>query len=208
MEETVADVGAEVKGEEAPALVVYMAWTKEAEEEGKTLLSAFKERMDVRYAGCSESYVETAAVVTQKTALAPVDTREGLFVTSFAQGVAMAANRCPGIRAVVCRTEEEAVFAREHYLANHLVLEPGAVLHAAEIASAFFSTPHGCADKAKQRAAMVDVFGGASWQGFLVPPGSKEAEEGGGGAADAPKKGWRRKKKVKGKARLAGGRRV
>jgi ribose 5-phosphate isomerase B len=47
----------------------------------------------------------------------------GILVCRTGAGMAIVANRYKGIRAVVCRTEEDASLAREHNDANVLVLE-------------------------------------------------------------------------------------
>jgi len=49
--------------------------------------------------------------------------RVGVLACRSGAGMAIVANRFPGVRAVVCRTVEDACLAREHNDANVLVLE-------------------------------------------------------------------------------------
>jgi ribose 5-phosphate isomerase B len=69
--------------------------------------------------------------------------RYGILVCGTGIGISMAANKLPGVRAAVCRTEYEARMARAHNDANVLCLGErvtGAGLGAA-IVEAFLATP-------------------------------------------------------------------
>jgi ribose 5-phosphate isomerase B len=69
--------------------------------------------------------------------------RFGLLVCGTGIGISMAANKLPGVRAALCRTEYEARMARAHNDANVLCLGErvtGAGL-AAAIVEAFLATP-------------------------------------------------------------------
>jgi ribose 5-phosphate isomerase B len=78
----------------------------------------------------------TAAVTSGRAAL-------GLLVCGTGTGMSIAANKVPGVRAALCRSEFEARMARAHNDANVLCLGQrvtGAGL-ALEIARAFLATP-------------------------------------------------------------------
>ncbi len=69
----------------------------------------------------------------------------GVLLCRTGGGIAIAANRFLGVRAVVCRTEEDVVHAREHNNANVLVLEGDHVLasQAQDFVQLFLQTPFG-----------------------------------------------------------------
>lgn len=69
--------------------------------------------------------------------------RVGVLLCRTGAGMAIVANRFPGVRAVVCRTEADARLAREHNDANVLVLEGDHVTPetARELFLTFVGTP-------------------------------------------------------------------
>lgn len=81
----------------------------------------------------------------------------GVLVCGAGIGMAMAANRYPGVRAANCLTQEMAALAREHNDANVLCLG-GRLLHSAEakkILWTFLDTPFG-GGRHQRRVAKMD----------------------------------------------------
>jgi ribose 5-phosphate isomerase B len=105
----------------------------------------------------SVDYPDYAVQVAE--AVAAGRARAGILVCGTGIGISMAANKMPGIRAAVCRTEYEARMARAHNDANVLCLGDrvtGLGLGAA-IVEVFLSTPFEGGRHAR-RVAKVDAL--------------------------------------------------
>lgn len=80
--------------------------------------------VDVEDVGChskeSVDYTDYAAEVASRVAMGP--DYEGILICTTGNGMAMAANRFPNVRAALCLNAEMAVMARHHNNANVLVL--------------------------------------------------------------------------------------
>lgn len=133
-----------------------------AKEDLKPVLAAFG--ADVVDLGANSDapcdYPEIAARVARGVAAG--EAPRGVLVCGSGQGMAIAANRVPGVRAALCPDVEWARLARAHNDANVLVLAarmtpPGRI---AEIVRAFFETPFEGGRHAR-RVAAIDAEAGA-----------------------------------------------
>ena len=77
----------------------------------------------------------------------------GIFLCRSGAGVAIVANKVKDVRAVVARTKEEAVHAREHNDANVIALSSDSLTgeEARDIVSAFLATPFSGEDRHMRR---------------------------------------------------------
>jgi len=77
----------------------------------------------------------------------------GIFLCRSGAGVAIVANKVKGVRAVVARTKEEAIHAREHNDANAIALSSDTLSgeEARDIVSAFLTTPFNGEDRHLRR---------------------------------------------------------
>ena len=77
----------------------------------------------------------------------------GIFLCRSGAGVAIVANKVKDVRAVVARTKEEAVHAREHNDANVIALSSDTITgeEARDIVSAFLATPFSGEDRHMRR---------------------------------------------------------
>lgn len=96
-----------------------------------------------------DDYPQYAAQVAKQVSAANTTTQDptswGVLICRSGAGMAIAANRFSAVRAVVCRTVEDVVHAREHNNANIIVLEGDAVQYndAQTLITRFFTTNFG-----------------------------------------------------------------
>lgn len=99
----------------------------------------------------ADDYPDFVYPAAQKIA-ADLDAR-GVFFCRSGAGVAIVANKVKGVRAVVARTKEEAVHAREHNDANVIAISSDSLLaeEARDIVTAFLSTSFSGEDRHMRR---------------------------------------------------------
>src|SRR5690606_19425926 len=87
----------------------------------------------------------------------------GLLLCRTGGGMAIVANRFPFVRAVVCRTKDDVIHAREHNNANVLVLEGEyiSVDEAKEFIRTFLATPFG---EGRHTRRVVEIEKGQSFE--------------------------------------------
>ena len=107
----------------------------------------------------SVDYPDFARAVSE--AVAAGRAKAGILVCGTGIGMSMAANKMPGIRAAVCRSEYEARMARAHNDANVLCLGDRVTGHGlgAAIVEVFLGTPFEGGRHAK-RVAKIDALDG------------------------------------------------
>ena len=103
-----------------------------------------------------DDYPVYAKAVAQKV-LQGVDNM-GILVCRSGGGMAIAANRFPGVRAVECRTPEEARWARNDDHANVITLSAQWVHQdqIEEIIKAFLETPYGKDERYQRRVRKIE----------------------------------------------------
>lgn len=84
----------------------------------------------------------------------------GVLLCKSGIGIAIAANKVPGIRAAVCQTLFDAQRSRGHNDANVLVLgaEHLSVPAAKRIVKAWFATPFECGGRHERRVKQIDAI--------------------------------------------------
>ena len=110
-----------------------------------------------------DDYPEFGKKVAEKISNAKEDPTEnphtlGLLFCRTGGGIAIAANRYPYVRAVVCRNKKDVVHAREHNNCNALVLEGDhvSVSEAQELFKTFLTTPFG-GDRHRRRVMQLEM---------------------------------------------------
>jgi len=105
-----------------------------ADHRGIRLKSAIKKYLEKKayrlkdygtHSGASVDYPDIALELAQDVAAGRL--KFGILLCYTGQGMAMAANKVPGIRAAVCTTKKIAEYARAHNNANILVIPAGFV---------------------------------------------------------------------------------
>ena len=83
----------------------------------------------------------------------------GILLCGTGVGMSIAANRCGGIRAALCRDAHAAAMTREHNDANVLVLGARVTEYAQiiEITTAFFNTPFSNEERHVRRLSMLNT---------------------------------------------------
>jgi len=109
-------------------------------------------------AGDEAEWAEVAGEVGRRVASGAADWGIALFVSG--TGVAIAANKIPGVRAALCTDAETARLARRYNHANVLALSMRLVSSpvAAEIVTAFGEAPYGSEDFDVRNVAQVTAL--------------------------------------------------
>lgn len=104
-----------------------------------------------------DDYPQFAQAVAKKVAQKPGE-HMGILLCRTGGGMAIAANRFRGVRAVECRTTDDAIYAREHNHANVLVLPVDLILPdvAFQVVQTFLATPFSTEPRHSRRVAMID----------------------------------------------------
>lgn len=122
-----------------------------ADHRGIRLKSAIKRYLEKKayrlkdygtHSGASVDYPDIAIKLAQDVAAGRL--KFGILLCYTGQGMAMAANKVPGIRAAVCTTKKIAEYARAHNNANIMVIPAGFVRfneRTRQIIRTFLTTP-------------------------------------------------------------------
>lgn len=112
----------------------------------------------------SDDYPQFGGKVAESISMAKDDPAHdpyalGLLLCRTGGGMAIAANRFPFVRAVVCRSKEDVIHAREHNNCNVLVLEGDhiSVDEAQDFIRTFLATPFGEGRHAR-RVLQIETF--------------------------------------------------
>ena len=129
----------------------------------EVIRTALVERgIEVEDVGCYDTRSVDYPDVAREVACRVGDGRsaEGVLVCTTGIGMAMAANRFPGVRAALCLSAEMAEKAREHNNANVLVLSGAYVSDdaGAEILAAWMNTRFSEADRHARRVGKLNAF--------------------------------------------------
>ena len=120
------------------------------------------------YNKTSSDYADYAVAVAESVITGKADL--GILLCTTGNGMAIGANRFPGIRATICMSPELAVKARDHNNSNVLVL-PGCSIPAATaclIVGTWLDTPFSGEERHVRRLAKVDRAGRLSEIGTLA----------------------------------------